>query len=275
MKKALKIILPLAGAAAAAAAATVFAVAPGKADEAQKAPFLRRNYAHRGLHKLDKSVPENSLSAFRSAAEAGYGVELDVHITADGEIVVFHDDELERMCGVQGSIEEMTFAELSELSLLRTEERIPKLAEVFEVIDRRVPVIIELKTGKNNRELCEKTLMLMDDYGGETCIESFDPTIVRWFRKNAPDVLRGQLACRPEKYGEKTKKPLAFILGNLLTNFLGRPHFIAYGIGKKPLTVRLCEAMGAIKVAWTSHGLDAQRDNDAVIFEYYRPPRGY
>lgn len=275
MNKALKIILPAAGVAAAAAAAVVLASAPGRASETQKAPFLRRSIAHRGLHRLDKSVPENSLAAFRDAAEAGYGVELDVHITADGEIVVFHDDSLERMCGVQGSIGDMTFAELSELTLLQTGERIPKLAEVFEVLDRRVPVVIELKTGNNNRELCEKTLMLMDDYGGETCIESFDPTIVRWFRKNAPDVLRGQLACSPEKYGKNTKKPLAFLMGNLLLNFLGRPHFIAYGLGRKPLTVRLCEKLGAMKVAWTSHGLDAHRDNDAVIFEYYRPPRWY
>lgn len=278
MNNILKILLPTAGAAAGLAAAAVFALAPGKAEQGQKQPFLRRNFAHRGLHRPDRSVPENSLAAFRAAAEAGYGVELDVRLTADGEVVVFHDDGLERMCGVQGSVGEKTFAELSELCLARTEERIPKLSEVFgvfETADSPVPVIIELKTGKRNRELCEKTLALMDGYSGHVCVESFDPTIVRWFRRNAPDVLRGQLACPAKRYGDGMKKPLAFLLSRLAANFLGRPQFIAYAIGKKNLAVRLCEKMGAMKVAWTSHGLDAQADNDAVIFEFYRPPREY
>lgn len=275
MNKALKILLPLAGGAIAAAAVTALAVAPGKASNEQKAPFMRRNFAHRGLHKLDKTVPENSLAAFRDAAKAGYGVELDVRISADGEIVVFHDAELERMCGVSGRVEDKSYSELSELSLASTGERIPRLIDVFDLIDGRVPVIIELKSGNRNRELCERTLQLMDDYYGQVCIESFDPAIVRWFRKNAPDVLRGQLACRPKKFGEGVAKPLAFIQGNLLTNFLGRPQFIAYAIGKKPLTVRLCEALGAMRIAWTSHDISCQKGNDAVIFEYFRPGREY
>lgn len=275
MNKTMKILLPIAGAAAAAAALTIFAVAPGKAPEGVKAPFMRRNFAHRGLHKLDKSVPENSLAAFRAAAEAGYGIELDVHITSDEQIVVFHDDELKRMCGVEGKLEEMSFEQLSGLRLAQTGERIPLLSEVLEVVDGRTPIIIELKTGVNNELLCEKMLVLMDEYPGRTCIESFDPTIVGWFRRNAPDILRGQLACPPGKYGESTSKPLAFLLGNLLTNFIGRPHFVAYRIGEKPLTVRLCEAMGAMRVAWTSHETYNQKNNDAVIFEYYRPAREY
>lgn len=73
----------------------------GPRTRAQKAPFLYRNYAHRGLHTEDGTVPENSLPAFRAAAEAGYAVEMDVHLTADDQLVVFHDDTLERMCGVR------------------------------------------------------------------------------------------------------------------------------------------------------------------------------
>lgn len=275
MNKALKIILPIAGAAVAGAAATVFAIAPGRATEEQKAPFMRKNIAHRGLHKLDRSVPENSLAAFRDAASAGYGIELDVRMTSDGEVVVFHDDNLLRMCGAEGSVEEKTYAELCELSLVGTGERIPRFIEALYVIDGRVPVIVELKTSRYNRELCEETLRYIEHYNGDVCIESFDPRIVRWFRKNAPDVLRGQLAARPKKYGDDTNKPIAFILGNGLTNFLGRPQFVAYALGKKPFLVRLCDKLGAMRVAWTSHDMSAQEGNDAVIFEFYRPGTEY
>ena len=97
-KTACKIAAP----AAACAGAFAFLVAPGRATRAQKAPFLYRKYAHRGLHTEDGTVPENSLPAFRAAAEAGYAVEMDVHLTADDQLVVFHDDTLERMCGVPG-----------------------------------------------------------------------------------------------------------------------------------------------------------------------------
>ena len=110
-KTACKIAAP----AAACAGAFAFLVAPGRATRAQKAPFLYRNYAHRGLHTEDGTVPENSLPAFRAAAEAGYAVEMDVHLTADDQLVVFHDDTLERMCGVPGVIDDFTLAELRAL----------------------------------------------------------------------------------------------------------------------------------------------------------------
>ena len=112
-KTACKIAAP----AAACAGAFAFLIAPGHATRAQKAPFLYRNYAHRGLHTEDGTVPENSLPAFRAAAEAGYAVEMDVHLTADDQLVVFHDDTLERMCGVPGVIDDFTLAELRALRL--------------------------------------------------------------------------------------------------------------------------------------------------------------
>ena len=91
-------------AAGAAAALPVFLLAPGHASRRQKAPFMGMNFAHRGLHSRDKSVPENSIAAFRLAAREGYGVELDVHLSQDGQVVVFHDDTLERVCGVPGRV---------------------------------------------------------------------------------------------------------------------------------------------------------------------------
>ena len=260
----------LAGTAAAIGTAA-FAIAPGKASAGEKAPFYGRYFAHRGLHTADGSAPENSLTAFRMAANVGYGVELDVHITADDQIVVFHDDDLERMTGVSGRIEEFTLEQLRELRLAGSGEQIPLLTEVLDVIRGAGPIILEFKTCERRKELCEKTCAILRDYPGDVCIESFDPRILRWFKKNEPDYLRGQLACPPWDYGEAASKPLAFLMGNCLANFMGRPQFIAYKIGYKPLTVKAAEAMGAMRVCWTSTSHHDKKDNEAVIFEHYRP----
>ena len=272
MKKFMKIALPVVGTALAAAGTVAFMIAPGKASKEMKKPFYGANIAHRGLHKADKTVPENSLAAFGAAVESGYGVELDVRLSADGEAVVFHDDSLRRMCGVEGRVEDMSLRQLQKLRLLDTDETIPTLEEVLSLIGGRVPIILEIKRGDNTEELCLRVYEALVNYGGQVCVESFDPMIVRWWYKNAPEVLRGQLACQPEDYGGSTDKVSAFLAGNLLSNFLCRPHFIAYGIcDEKPLTVRACEKMGAMKVAWTSHGYASEDSSDTVIFEYYRP----
>ena len=202
-KTACKIAAP----AAACAGAFAFLVAPGRATRAQKAPFLCRNYAHRGLHTEDGSVPENSLPAFRAAAEAGYAVEMDVHLTADDQLVVFHDDTLERMCGVQGVIDDFTLAELRALRLGKTDCVIPTFAEALEALGGRVPLLLEVKRGHDNRRLCALTLEALRTYTGPYCVESFDPTIVAWFRRNAPDILRGQLSQPPKEYGTALSKP--------------------------------------------------------------------
>ena len=275
-KKALKIALPVAGACVAAAAAAAFLIAPEKPDEKKKAPFLGRNIAHRGLHSADGSVPENSLPAFRAAVEAGYGVEFDVHLTADGGLVVFHDDDLKRMCGADIALESLRSDELRKYRLGDTQEHIPTLGEVLGVIGGETPIILELKRGHNDRELCIRTRDMLRAYRGDVCIESFDPRIVRWWRKHAPEYLRGQLSCVRDRFGGSTSRLQAFLLSNLLTNFLSRPHFVAYGLTpKKPLTVRLCEAMGAMRVAWTSHEPSSEKRNDTVIFEFYRPAKRY
>ncbi len=270
-RKTLKCHLCAAGGALALAGAAVFLLAPGRVDPKTRAQFSGRNYAHRGLHKLDKSVPENSIPAFEAAAQIGYGVELDVHITRDNHIVVFHDDDLMRVCGVEGRVEDMTLADLSRVKLCDTDYGIPLLTEVLGAINGRSPLIVELKRGARNRELCRRTYDILKSYNGRWCIESFDPGIVLWFRVHAPEVLRGQLACSPREMAKDTSRLNAFIVGNVLTNFLTRPQFIAYGIGRKPLTVRLCERLGALRAAWTSREWKTEEKNDMVIFQYYRP----
>jgi len=250
-------------------------LAPGHVGKKGDA-FRGRNIAHRGLFTPDQSIPENSLPAFARAADAGYGVELDVQLSRDGRVVVFHDDTLARICGDERRVDEVDFDELETLRLCNTDERIPLFSEVLDVIGGRVPIIVELKNGHCNAELCEKTLEYLKNYNGETCIESFNPMIVAWFSRHAPKIFRGQLAQPPRFYAEAgMNKATGFILGNLLFNVIARPHFISYRIGKKPAAVRFCEALGAVKVAWTAHDDSAEADFDVVIFEHYEPRQKY
>lgn len=254
--------------------AAVWAVLPGRPTPAQRAPFQYRNFAHRGLHTPDKAVPENSLPAFEAAAAMGYGIELDVQLSQDGQVVVFHDDTLDRVAGVHGRVDAYPLKELQAMKLCGTGHTIPLFTQVLQVVAGRGPLIVELKTGRRNAELCQKTLEILRGYTGQFCIESFDPTIVAWFRRNAPDVLRGQLANSAGSYNMGAAR--GFVLSRCLGNFLARPQFIAWGPGPKNAVVRLAEGLGAMRVRWTVRPEDApeaqQAACDAVIFEFYRPP---
>ena len=274
-------IFPLVGLVVLLTATLFFCVAPGKmSPEAKQTAklFYGLNCAHRGLHTKDKKTPENSISAFKAARAGTYGVELDVQLSKDGQVVVFHDDDLKRICGIDARVNSKSWEELSKLRLLDTNETIPLLTDVLQVLDD-TPLIVELKpAGPNNSRLCEETLKIMREHGQNWCIESFDPRIVGWFHKNAPEVLRGQLS-RPPKNMEGIKYPTAVVLGNLLTNFMARPHFIAYENSRRPLLVKLCRAMKPIKVIWTvvpEHDIEkCERENDTIIFELYKPEPGF
>ena len=260
---------------AALAALWLFLIAPGRASRAAKAPFAGRAYAHRGLYAPDQSVPENSLPAFRRAMENGYGAELDVQLTKDGRIVVFHDDSMQRACGLEKAIRDFTYEELQGIPLFGTEARVPLFSDVLDIFGGRVPLIVELKYGPDWQALCAAVKTMLEEYDGPACVESFHPAMVRWFWKHDPRRLRGQLseaACFSRKH---VKGYLAFAMSRLLSNCLTRPQFIAYRVGPKPLSVRMAEAMGAMKVLWTAREPELHRqrmaENDAVIFEGYRP----
>ena len=254
-------------------------ILPARSTKAQRAPFEHRLFAHRGLFSADQSVPENSLPAFLAAVEAGYGVELDVQLSKDKVVVVFHDDDLKRVCGVDARVDALTFDELQQLSLLNTAERIPTFTDVLAVLDGKIPAIVELKSGGDWKTLCEKTLALLTDYKGDYCVESFHPLLVRWFYRHAPQILRGQLSEAARYSGKYAPFYQAFLMSRLLTNVLTHPQFIAYRIGPKCLSVRIAEAMGAMRVAWTARPADDHdiltKRNDAIIFEHYRPEPRY
>lgn len=230
-------------------------------------------YAHRGLHDIGKGVPENSMLAFRLAKEAGYGIELDVHLSKDGKLVVEHDDTLRRTCGVNWRIEDTEWDTLSTLRLEGTEEKLPLLTEVFDLIDGKVPLLIELKVvGGNWRALGRAVSNALKDYKGPYCIESFEPRALLWFRQNDPLVARGQLAGDVRK--ESTVSPvISFVLKNLLVNVLSRPDFIAYNHrDHKNLSFRLCRSFYRPPVFfWTVRSVEGEnlsaKYGAASIFE--------
>ena len=273
MKKCNDALLTGAAIGAGVSLALLWLIKPGRSTKAQRAPFRGQNFAHRGLYNKEAGIPENSLAAFRAAAAKGYGVELDVRLSADGFVVISHDNELLRMTGENKRVDRCTLAELRQLRLDGTEETIPLFSEVMDVLmAAHVPVIVEVKPVELRDELCTKTLEILDRYDGDCCVESFDPYTVRWFRKNAPDILRGQLTSQFDDLG---KTPGCFLVSRVLTNFLCRPQFIAHHVGRKALTVRLCEAMGAMRVRWTAHDRAWENESDAVIFEHFEPPVHY
>lgn len=257
----------------------LFMIAPGKGHTELKHIFYHRNLAHRGLHTKDKKIPENSLAAFRAACEADYGIELDIQLTKDEQIVVFHDDDLKRVCNIDNRVDFYTYQELQEFFLASTAEQIPLFSEVLKLVNGKVPLLIELKSGSKNSLLCRKAVELLKNYHGHFCIESFNPFIVRWFKKNAPYILRGQLSAPAKEFYEVAPKYQAFLLSHLLSNFLARPHFIAYHKQKHSLTVRLAESLGAMRIVWTVRKKDDHNHfeqlNDAVIFEHYLPNSRY
>ena len=193
------------------------------------------------------------LAAFRRAAEAGYGAELDVHLTRDGRLVVIHDGDLERMCGVPGRVAEKTAEELAALRLAGSEEHIPLLEEVLPLFAGRAPLVVELKTDRHGAAaLARDTVDCLDRFSIDYCVESFDPRPLRWLRRHRPSVLRGQLSQNFHRHPSGQGPWNRLALTNLFYNAFTRPDFVAYRFGdrEKP-AVRLCRKFGMRMAYWT------------------------
>ncbi len=152
--------------------------------------------AHRGIFDNEK-IPENSIKAFQVALSKNIPIELDVQLTKDNILVVFHDDTLERMTNEEGSIKDKTYQELQELSLLNTKEKIPTLKEVLQLIQGKVFMDIEVKSTKRIQKICDILLEELDDYSNYV-VKSFHPTIIRKIKKKRKDIEVGLLI--PKKY---------------------------------------------------------------------------
>lgn len=236
--------------------------------------FKQYHYAHRGLHNTS-NAPENSLKAFLSAIENGYGIELDVHLTKDNIPVVFHDSTLNRMCSVDKKLCELTFSELKTLTLADSSETIPSLEDVLSLVNGAVPLIIEFKAEKNTAVLCEAVNRCMSDYSGTYCIQSFYPSVLGWYRKNRPDIARGQLSSN-FKHEHKFCSVSLTVLSCLLTNCYTRPDFISYNC-KYPFEISriLCRDLFlAPSLAWTVRSvkefIDIKDYFDSYIFEDFK-----
>ncbi|MEE0839911.1 MAG: glycerophosphodiester phosphodiesterase family protein [Acutalibacteraceae bacterium] len=227
--------------------------------------------AHRGLHDIAKGIPENSIPAFREAIKYGFAIENDIHLTKDGQVVVFHDDDMKRMCSLDRKIKDMTIEEIKKLRLLNTSFTVPTLKECLEEIDGKVPLLIEFKYDGNSKALCEKANEVLSEYTGKYFVQSFYPQNLYWYRKNRKDICRGQLSCSFK--GEAFYKKLS---GCLLFNFISRPDFVSYEhIDEKHFCRRLVTKLGAFPVGWvfkSRQEIDKQKNNfHTYIFEDFIP----
>lgn len=241
--------------------------------QVQVMQYNKKLFAHRGYHNMERLIPENSMAAFRAAVEKGYGIELDVHLTRDGKLAVFHDDTLERMCHVPGTVESHTMAELKQYRLLNTPERIPELHEVLSYVKGRVPLLIELKIPSRDVSVCKTSYRELRSYPGNYMIQSFNTLGLYWYRRHAPEVLRGQLSSNLTQSAKGEPYILRFAVKNLLSNVLGRPDFISYKLKDLPnLSVFLCRFLYHVPTAvWTLRTENALREGrrrfNICIFE--------
>ena len=254
----------------------LFVLAPRMTNKPDMSALMGWHYAHRGLHDNKGDAPENSLASIRNAVEKGYGIEFDVQLTRDRIPVVFHDETLKRVCGVEGNVRDYTYEELQAFPLLNSQERIPLLADVLAAVNGRVPLIIEIKTHENPAEVCARADELIAAYKGAYCVESFHPNAVAWYKKNRPEVIRGQLSCSFNT--TERREPFNFMLLHyLLTNVTTRPDFVAYAHqNKRNISRVICRKLfGVLSVAWTLRSqqeLDAAKDDfDLFIFEQFIP----
>lgn len=232
-------------------------------------------FAHRGLHGGLEKLPENSLEAFEKAAEAGYGVEMDVRTTSDGHLIVFHDATLKRLFGRDERIDQMTLSEIREMRL-GGNQKIPTLKEALTVLRGRAPLLLEIKSRPfRNRGIAPKVRDCMQEYKGVFCVESFDPMVLLYFRLHAPEIFRSQLMGAPG--GEKSPHTRLFTGLCLLTCFISRPDVIAYPVsGERNLIFRMMRSVfRPVTAAWTVRSKEEFKRIrprcDLMIFESFIP----
>ena len=225
--------------------------------------------AHRGLHNAN--LPENSLGAFENAMQKGFAIELDVRLTKDDKVVVFHDDDTLRVCGEKFVIRQTLYEDLKKLKLDSTDYNIPTLEQVLSLINKRVPIMIELKSASKKEQLEPKVYDIIKDYDGDIAIKSFNPISVLWFKKHAPHILRGMLS----SYLEDINLPRIYktIIKKLLLFKFVKPDFISYNFENLPN--KYVSRKKVPVIAWTIRDEESQNQAlnyaSSVIFEGFIP----
>lgn len=227
-------------------------------------------FAHRGLWSPD-GPPENSLAALDAACAAGFGMELDVRLSADGEALVFHDPALERLTGDAERVRDLSAADLTTRRLRGTDQTIPTLVQALALIAGRTPVLVELKTDVGDHGPLERRVAeLLSAYDGPSAVLSFNPDALLAVRAAAPELLIGlNAAPRVNESAEVVEPDASRVLRHVDRV---RPDFLS--LGKETLhAARPTDDLPV--VAWTLRSpeqLAAVRPNcDAFMFEGFRP----
>ena len=242
--------------------------------------LLKTPIAHRALHDSDRGRPENSRAAIRAAISAGYAIEIDLQLTRDGQAMVFHDYDMGRLTGQPGAIRQRTAAEVGQIALKYGDgETVPTLAQVLELVDGQVPLLIELKDqdggmGPDIGALDAATVAALNGYTGPVAVMSFNPHSVAELARLAPDLPRGLVT---ESY-DPSHIPLSAATCAHLRDF---PDFETCGAGfishemhdlTRPRVQELRRA-GVPVLCWTIRSpedeAEARRYADNVTFEGY------
>ena len=159
--------------------------------------FLKENLiAHRGMH--NNKIEENTIKAFQKAIDNNYLIELDVHLTKDKKIVVFHDNDLKRLCNIDKELKNCTLKELNNIKLTKTKDNIPTLKEVLELVNDKVPLIIEIKMD-TDKEIIDYLIEILDKYNGRFAVMSFSQGIMEEIAKKRNNYIKGLLIGRTGK----------------------------------------------------------------------------
>lgn len=252
----------------------LFLIKPNR-KRAEMDKFKSVKYAHRGLH--GEGAIENSMTAFKNAVSEGYGIELDIRLSKDGRLVVFHDSTLDRVTKESGSVIERSAEELRQIKLLDTDDTIPTFDEVLALVSGKVPLLVEIKEDVGGVPVAEAAVKALSKYEGDFIVESFNPLALGYFKKHMPNVMRGFLSQNFLKE-KKHRKPLYFFLQNMLLNVVARPDFISYNHKDyKNAPLRLIRGLFKTPtICWTVRSEKEEAEAyehkfDGVIFENYIP----
>lgn len=241
----------------------LFAPAP----EPVRVTWLKgRDYAHRGLH--GSGLVENSPAAFRAAIERGFGIECDVQRSSDGQAMVFHDWDLDRLTGERGAVQDRTAKQLGAIILAGSTDTIPTLRQVLDLVAGRAPLLIEVKSKREHRvaPLCMAVRRTLEGYRGRHAVMSFDPRVSRWFARQSPDTPRGLVVT------EENARTLSGGLRRHLALWHAHPDFLAYDVRDFPSKFAAAQrARGLPVLTWTVRSLElrakAAAHADASIAE--------
>jgi glycerophosphoryl diester phosphodiesterase len=238
--------------------------------------LVARPIAHRGLHDKSRGIIENTSSAFAAAMAGNYSIECDLQITADGEIVVFHDDTLDRLTGESGLVKVRTTKELRRVAIRNSGDHMQTLSELLDQVGGRVPLAIELKSHWDGHfKLAARALKVLEPYAGPYALMSFDPDMVAAVAELSPRTVRGIIADKAV-HPYYNFLPVERRIGLRHFTHLAhtRPHFMSYHFRDLPFApVQQFRAAGFPVITWTIRSREeesqALRYCDQVTFEGY------